>query len=510
MLSNREYVKRKLSFVSGNKKIAIYGTGNGGKEVYSVLSELGLLSNICCFVENNLSAKLGCYIDNIKICNFDAASKLVDVIVVAAQINHEEIHKRIKDAAEKLKIEIVDPYARENDFDGAIKYLSYIEEHAIGKSNDFEEINYETKYEREKRDSKLIAWYLPQYHNIEINDVYHGKGFTEWTNTSQAIPLFKGHYQPHIPYDLGYYNLLDSGVLHRQVELAKMFGIYGFCFHYYWFSGKRIMEKPLELFFKQKELDFPFCINWATETWTTCWDDYEGRVMFEQKYREGDAVHFMDDLLPLLKDERYIKIQGKPVICIYRCDVFLKECFLKMIKEFRLYAKRSGFPDLYIMISTATKNSEPASEWGGDAAVEFPPHRITADMHEIFPEGYVNPKFNGIIYDARTYCDEKLYLNRLFSGEKNYYRSVMLSYDNTARRPRTGAVFYGLNPDTYKEWLVDVLIESKQIHSESNDFVFINSWNEWAEGQHLEPDLKYGYAYLNRTKEALLECRTSC
>lgn len=387
-------------------------------------------------------------------------------------------------------------------------YVKSIEENNISRFNggrkEFVEIT-KTPFVRNENDTKIIAWYLPQYYQIDINNKYHGQGFTEWTNSSQAIPLFAEHYQPHIPYDVGYYDLLNPTAMMRQAELAKMYGIYGFCFHWYWFSGERTMEKPCEMLLEHKEIDLKFCFDWATENWTSAWDGGTKEVIFEQKLLDGDDRKFMDDILPYMQDDRYIKIDGKPVLSIYRCDMFPKKRFIKMIENLRKYAREAGFPDLYIMI-TNRENIDDVAEVGADALVEFPPAAIWPECGRYQPEGYVNPNFKGDIFDLTPFVQQKKYLKKY--GSKKVFRSALVGFDNTARRATTGCqILMGANPANFKLWLKGILEESREIHSGDENIVFINNWNEWAEGSHLEPDMKYGYAYLQATKEALEETR---
>lgn len=227
-----------------------------------------------------------------------------------------------------------------------------------------------------KNDVKAIAWYLPQYHRIDINDYYHGRGFTEWNNTSKAFPIFTGHYQPHIPYDVGYYDLNNPEVFVRQIELAKHYGIYGFSFYYYWFSGKRVMEKPLEYFLRHRELDIKYCITWANENWMSVWDSGDHDLILEQKLQNGDSIRFINDLLPYFNDDRYIRINGKLLLIVYRANIWDKACVNELFQSFRDEVKRNIGKELYIMICNSFGFDEYAEEWGADALLEFPPHGI--------------------------------------------------------------------------------------------------------------------------------------
>ena len=347
---------------------------------------------------------------------------------------------------------------------------------------------------------------MPQFHQIDINNKFYGQGFTEWTNTSRAIPLFAGHYQPHVPYDVGYYDLKNPEMMQRQIYLAKHYGIYGFCFYYYWFSGKKIMEEPLKMLYAQKEWDMPFCIMWANENWSTLWDGGNKEIMLEQKLADTDDEKFMADVLPYMKDKRYIKINDRPVLIIYRCRPFSQQRFCLMINNFRRIAKQNGFPDLFVMI-TNSDDDEDVTNWNANSLVEYQPHMMHKFLPKLLPKGYINPNFVGTIFDTTNYIAQKKYLQPHLAGDR-VVRAALTQWDNTARRTLSGSWTYlGLTPQTYKTWLKDIILESKVIHKDNKDLdmVFVNSWNEWAEGSHLEPDCRYGYAYLQATRETLEE-----
>lgn len=487
--------------------IAVYGTGEGAKEIFKALEKLNLTSQFKLAIDRDDSEKIGGELFGRTVCRLHEAVGRTDVIIIAARINHLVISKRIQDFLNGIpeNIKIINPFLHKNTIEDEIQYVHYLEEANASLGKEFVPFE-DGKYIKEERDTKIIAWYLPQFHQMEINNKFHGQGFTEWTNTSKAFPQFCEHYQPHIPYDVGYYDLLNVETLKRQAYLAHNYGIYGFAFHYYWFSGERIMEKPLNLFLEHKEIDIPFCINWADENWTSVWDGGNQDIMYEQKLNSGDEERFMEDLLPLLNDPRYIKIEGRPLISIYRTDIFDKKRFILFVQNIRSIAKKRGFKDLFILITTATKNEENPHSWGADGLVEFPPHRINQSVRRIKPQGYLNPHFRGNIYEMSEFIDKKKYMVKY--NADIVFRTAMTGFDNTARRGTTAAgIFYGLTPEKYKNWLKDILRESKKEHSSLMDFVFVNGWNEWAEGAHLEPDLKYGYAYLEATRQALIEVR---
>ncbi len=509
MITIKQYMLKRLEpVITGTEnEIAMYGTGLGAEEIYQVLQEQGVSEKIKVIIDQDCSEKIGQEKFGRKIQRINEVVDDIKVIIIAAKINHSEVMQRVQCFCNDnhKDILVLDPFVHDNMPEETLDFVQFLEEKSKRKTSDFIEIS-DDDFRWEKNDTKLIAWYLPQYYEIEVNNRYYGKGFTEWTNAAQAMPQFCGHYQPHIPYDVGYYNLTHIETLKRQVYLAKKYGIYGFCFHYYWFSGERIMEKPLDLFLEHMEIDMPFCINWANENWTCKWDGGNNEVIFSQHLSQGDDFNFMNDILPILKDKRYITIDQKPVLIIYRSDIFEQERFKELLAHFRETAVKNGLPGLYIMITTATRCRDDVRKWGADALVEFPPHRIAEHSKQVIPKGYLNPNFRGRIYDMEDMIQKEAFM--IEHESKTVMRGVMTSYDNTARRGLTDAgIFYGIEPLLYRKWLKTVMLESKTKHRREEDFVFINAWNEWAEGAHLEPDLKYGYAYLHATKEALYEVR---
>lgn len=499
----------KINTIDGikEKKWALYGTGNGAELVYKVFDKANLLSNLILVIERDEEIIPEKEFHGISIVKLSEACDFIEGITIGAFDNSNVIEERISQYFLEKNIDniCVLDILHYNTVEEKAEYIQYLEKKILKKSDDFVDCS-EVSFVRRKGDSKVIAWYLPQFHKMEINDVFHGKGFTEWTNTTTMMPLFTGHYQPHVPYDVGYYDLLNVDTFKRQIKLAKHYGVYGFCIHYYWFSGKRIMEKPLELLLNHKELDIPFCFNWATENWTALWDGGNKEIMVEQTLEDGDEEKFMNDILPYMNDPRYIKINGRPVLVIYSVNNFEKNRIKHAIEYFREKAKNEGFPDLYIMVTNAFKFEDDATEWGLDAMVEFPPHEVQGFMKKYRPEGYINPYYKGGVLDATEFIENKQYM--INHKSKKCFRSALVSWDNSARKARTGAnIVTGLSPSTFKTWLKDIMCESNKVHSEEENIVFVNSWNEWAEGSHLEPDMKYGYAYLQAVKEALEENR---
>ncbi|CDC18195.1 putative glycosyl transferase [Clostridium sp. CAG:306] len=355
-------------------------------------------------------------------------------------------------------------------------------------------------YVRKDNDVKLLAYYLPQFHAIPLNDENIQKGFTEWNNVAKALPHFTGHYQPQLPIDVGFYDLSHDDVMYRQIELAKMYGIYGFCFHYYWFSGDRLLEKPIFNWLNNKDLDFPFCFCWANENWSKLWDGGNKELLKKQELKKDDDEKFFYDILPFFKDERYIKIDNKPVLIIYNPLMFEKARFLKFINNIRALAQKEDFDDLYI-IATNCRGFNSQKEWQFDAIAEFPPHNLQKPKFLSINKHFRNHLFQASITDMKDYIENKKYM---YFSDNNLFKGVFPSWDNTARKAYSGAgVYWGETPELYKMWLSDCIKWTKANHPENEQFVFINAWNEWAEGAHLEPDHKYGYAYLQATKDAM-------
>ena len=353
-------------------------------------------------------------------------------------------------------------------------------------------------------DEKLIAFYLPQFHTFKENDEWHGKGFSEWTNVTKAIPQFTGHNQPQLPIDVGFYDLSTDKVMYRQIELAKNYGIYGFCFHYYWFSGKRLMEKPIFNYLNNKELDLPFCLCFANENWSKNWDGGDKEVLIEQKFLEDDPKQFAQDIMPFFEDERYIKINNKPILVVYKPQLFKKEILKNFVYELNKKAKENGLDGVYLIMAKTQDIETNPEEFFMDAVVEFPPHIIDRYAKQVIKKTYLNPSFNGRIFDMEEFIKNQEFL---YETDFKLYKTVFPSWDNTARKAYTGASVFEISPELYKKWLKDCIDWTKENNNKDEQFIFINAWNEWAEGAHLEPDQKYGYAYLQATKEVLEESR---
>lgn len=345
---------------------------------------------------------------------------------------------------------------------------------------------------------KLIAFYLPQFHPFKENDEWWGKGFTEWTNVGKALPNYVGHYQPHCPIHHGYYDLRVPEVMEEQARLAQEYGIYGFSYYFYWFGGKILMDAPLEMKLANKKVDIPFCLTWANENWSRRWDGLENDILISQNHSDDDSLAFIRHLVRYFKDERYIRIDGKPVLIIYRANIIPN--IAVTAKIWRNELLRHAIPGLYL-ISAQTFGIRSPEGFDFDASIEFPPHTIISG--EVGGElELTNPKFKGHIYSY-----EQVVANAILSKEPDYklYRTAMLSWDNTARKQNDSHIFHGFSLLRYKQWLSSLVnrVYSNPKYSASEKLVFINAWNEWAEGTHLEPDQKLGYGYLQTTYDVV-------
>lgn len=345
-------------------------------------------------------------------------------------------------------------------------------------------------------DLKVIAFYLPQFHPIPENDLWWGKGFTEWTNVAKAQPLFEGHYQPHLPADLGFYDLRVPELRHQQVSLAREYGVHGFCYYYYWFSGRRILERPLNDFVADKALQFPFCICWANENWTRRWDGQEHELLLEQKYSEADDLVFIRELLPLLQDPRYIRVSGSPLILIYRVDKLPNA--QRTTQVWRREAARHGISTLHICAVEFFPIQSPA-DYGCDSVVEFPPHTFQTENYasDIQQEC---PNFIGVVRDYREVVQASI---RRSAPAYRYFRGVCPSWDNSARTGQRATIYRHSSPAEYELWLHAAAEYTCQQQPPEDRFLFINAWNEWAEGTHLEPDQRYGKQFLEATRRVV-------
>jgi len=342
-------------------------------------------------------------------------------------------------------------------------------------------------------DPRLIAFYLTQFHPTPENDLWWGKGFTEWTNVTKAEPLFESHLQPHLPSDFGFYDLRVREVMHDQIRMAKQYGIDGFCYHYYWFSGKRILNLPLDNMLADPESDMPFCLCWANENWTRRWDAADHEVLIAQEYLPDDNLNFIKSLVPFFQDNRYIRVDGKPYLIVYRPQHLPNA--RNTVRIWRDYCRTIGLGEIHICAALIHGN-EDYTKFGFDSGVEFPPHNLRS--------ANINSKVNFREYfcgNLMQYADiAESYLYRSY-GTKRVFKTVFPSWDNTARTKERSLIVLNGVPDNYEYWLgstIDIVNQS----GNPDELIFINAWNEWAEGCHLEPDRWFGHGFLQATLNA--------
>lgn len=376
---------------------------------------------------------------------------------------------------------------------------------------------------------KIIAFYLPQFHDIPENDKWWGKGFTEWVNVRKARPLFEGHAQPRIPLNRNYYDLLNDEIKVWQSKLAKEYGIYGFCYYHYWFNGKMVLEKPMEQMLRNQKIDIPFCICWANEPWTKAWVGKK-EVIIPQFYggKPEWKEHF-DYLLPFFRDERYIKENGKPLFVIYRAEVIpelnsMLDYWNELAKQNGLNGLKFAYQDMTFDMLTDKDDSR------FDYNIEFQPSYAWIDMHSESPlkRSGIWRKLRSIKRKVYT-SFEKMFgfdLDRYIRNGKNQARLEKVNYDdvwnavlkrtprsdkdipgafvgwdNTPRKGHKGRVFIDDSPQKFEEYLTKQIIRAKNVYKK--DIIFMYAWNEWAEGGYLEPDERFGYGYLEAIKNAL-------
>ena len=346
-----------------------------------------------------------------------------------------------------------------------------------------------------KTTPKALAFYLPQYHPIPENDEWWGKGFTEWLSVAKAAPLFPGHYQPHVPSELGYYDLRLPEVRAAQADLAREHGIHGFVYYHYWFNGRRLLERPFEEVLASGEPDFPFALCWANEEWTRNWDAQTGTVLMPQEFSEVDDRNHIAYLLTAFADDRYIKVDGRPMMLVYRPQQLPDP--ERTFSIWREEAKKAGFPDLYLVYveSWGPPPGGPQA-FGMDASTGFMP--VTGDQVFAPVEGTRGHR----LIDYWSSVEKQMKRRR----PRDYRRfpSVMVSWDNTPRRKRGATIFSDVTPEKYRHWLDWTVTTVADVPEEEN-FLFIVAWNEWAEGNHLEPDERYGRAWLEATRDVLVD-----
>lgn len=367
---------------------------------------------------------------------------------------------------------------------------------------------------------KIIAYYLPQYHQIPENDKFWGEGFTEWVNVKKARPLFEEHYQPRVPLNKNYYDLSNINVLHWQAQLAKKYGVYGFCFYHYWFYEKPLLETPLYEFLNNKDIDINFCFSWANESWTNAWASSDKKVIMEQKYGDKDEWkrHF-EFLLPFFKDNRYIKEDNKPLLIIYR--PYLCDKMIEILDYWKELAKKNGFEGLKI----ASQRFENPS--GNKELFEYMDYHI--EYQPDYDKCHLKKKsgFLGLvkklIHDSilkvlniDLHLKNKQRIPDVFNYDEMWKQIIestpvsdraiaggFVDWDNTPRHGQRGSCFSNVSPEKFQYYLTRQLEHIDKVYK--NEYLFLFAWNEWGEGGYLEPDESYGYGYLEAISKALEE-----
>lgn len=345
--------------------------------------------------------------------------------------------------------------------------------------------------------ARLIAFYLPQFHPIPENDAFWGKGFTEWTNVTRAVPQFDGHYQPRLPADLGFYDLRVKDIQKEQIEIALQYGVSGFCFHFYWFNGKRLLEMPITQFVENDAHELGFCINWANEPWSRRWDGRDQEVLIRQSHSPEDDLAFIEYVSGYFRDRRYIRVGGKPLLMIYRPGLF--PAAAETAQRWRTYCREAGIGEIFLAYPQSFATADPA-EFGFDAAVEFPPNLGTfPDVSASIPT--LQSSFKGRIYDWSELAGRSRAYPQV---PYTLFRGLCPSWDNTARRMEAANILVNASPSRYGEWLANAVVDTCDRFADFDSrLIFVNAWNEWAEGAYLEPDARHGYAYLQETRDVL-------
>lgn len=358
---------------------------------------------------------------------------------------------------------------------------------------------------------RIIAFYLPQYHPTPDNDKWWGKGFTEWTNVGKAKPLFKGHYQPKVPADLGYYDLRLPEVREAQAKLAREAGIEGFCYYHYWFGdGKQELEMPFNEVVKTGKPDFPFCLCWANESWhSKFWDKdgstYSKKLLIEQKYlgHEDNVKHFYT-LLPAFRDKRYMKYNNKLLFVIYKPLQF--ENLKDFISDWRILAKNNGLNDFYFIGQLQIQKDIPNEivssllENGLDGINTV---RLTSSLVGRPFLKRVQARIMANLKNVPRVANYSSVYHKFISSEEideNIIPTIIPNWDHSPRSGRNGLVLHNSTPELFDRHLKDVF---NILRRKNNQLVFLKSWNEWGEGNYMEPDLKYGKKYIQVLKDRI-------
>lgn len=343
----------------------------------------------------------------------------------------------------------------------------------------------------------LVAFYLPQFHTFAENDAWWGKGFTEWRNVTRALPQFEGHIQPRLPADLGFYDLRNPQVMRDQAQLAAEHGIGAFCFYFYWFSGRTLMEDPLRQWLADDSIELPFCLCWANENWARRWDGRDDDILIGQQHSAEDDLAFIAHVAPYLRDRRALKVDGRPMLLVYRPNLLPDA--RATAERWRRWCRDNGVGEIHLAYVQGFERPDPR-DIGFDAAVEFPPN-MSNPRSLSAQQWLLNPAFSGDVRDWRELAAE---IATRSLPAYPLYPGVNPGWDNEARRSGCGRVYLHASPRGYRDWLRATIHERLAAVPAGQRMVFINAWNEWAEGAVLEPDARLGHAWLQATRDALV------
>lgn len=349
---------------------------------------------------------------------------------------------------------------------------------------------------------KIISFYLPQFHTFPENDQWWGKGFTEWVSVKSAEPQYKGQYQPRVPLNQNYYDLTDVKNMVWQAEMAKKYGVYGFCYYHYWFDGKMLMEKPVDQMLHTPEVDIPFCLCWANENWTKAWATNQKEILISQTYGDKkDWKKHFEYFLEFFQDKRYIRIDGKPLLIIYRPEIIptLKE----MLECWNSMAIESGLAGITYVYQQKDYNHQ--TDENGELfsyGIEYQPSRVMADQRKtlsVFVEKAKRVFSNHIgLYDYDDAWERILATKPM---DEKMFPGAFVDWDNTPRYKEKASIYKGVTPEKFEKYLTRQILHAKEVYKK--DMMFMFAWNEWGEGGYLEPDEKYGYRMLEAIQNSL-------
>lgn len=369
----------------------------------------------------------------------------------------------------------------------------------------------------ENNTSKIrpIAFYLPQFHPIPENDKWWGKGFTEWTNVAKSKPLFKGHYQPRLPTEMGFYDLRVPEIREQQVELAKKFGIYGFCYYHYWSEGRRLLDRPFKEIFSSGQPNFPFCLCWANENWTRRWDGQDQDILWQMRYSDEDDINHMEWLCNVFKDSRYIKIDNKPLFLVYRtCNLPNPN---RTASLWRKVAKKNGIKDILLCnVESLNPCRIDPEKIDFDVSVEFQPIwdelpnsfcGRSSVVYRMLNKIRIKLRSKELFYYRNRIVDYETYVNFQMKRRSFTYPKIPCVFPSWDNSPRKGdnqsIIFKNSHPTLFGKWVANTIANYALKTNDGNKYYFINAWNEWAEGCYLEPCQKWGYDNLRAVENAI-------